>query len=102
MDVVKVLLSHFPDCCEKVDDEGNNVLHLVMPEKKIFVTLGLSNIRWLRVRGLMNEKNVEGKTPIHLFHNSPSSKDNNNFIPPETTFTSIVDTLVKGFLEERN
>ena len=45
VDIVKVLLSHFPDCCEKVDDEGNNVLHLVMPEKKIFVTSGLLNIR---------------------------------------------------------
>ena len=95
VDIVKELVSHFPDCCEKVDDEGNNVLHLVMPEKKIFVTWSLSNIRWFRVRGLMNEKNVEGKTPLHLFHNSPLSKDYNNLIPPETMFMSILDTLVR-------
>ena len=95
VDVVKVLVSHFPDCCEKVDDEGNNVLHLIMPEIKIFVTSGLSNIRWLRVRGLMNEKNVEGKTPLHLFHSSPLSKDDNNIIPPEMISTWILDTLVR-------
>ncbi|XP_034686720.1 ankyrin repeat-containing protein At5g02620-like [Vitis riparia] len=102
VDVVKVLVSHFPDCCEKVDDEGNNVLHLIMPEIKIFVTSGLSNIRWLRVRGLMNEKNVEGKTPLHLFHTSPLSKDDNNIIPPETIFTWILDTLVRLGIRERS
>ena len=32
-EVVKVLMSHFPDCCEKVDDQGNNVLHLIMSDK---------------------------------------------------------------------
>ena len=53
VDIVKLLVSHFPDCCEKVDDKGHNVLHLIMP-KQIFVTLGLSNILRLSVRGLMN------------------------------------------------
>lgn len=53
MDIVKLLVSHFPDCCEKVDDgKGNNVLHLIMAKKKIFVTSGLLNIRWLKVGGL--------------------------------------------------
>ncbi|KAL6342510.1 hypothetical protein AAG906_012109 [Vitis piasezkii] len=84
VDLVKVLVSHFPDCCEKVDDKGNNVLHLIMP-KKIFVT-----------SGLMNEKNAEGKTPLHLWHNSPLSKGVNYFPPPETTFTWILDTFVRS------
>ena len=64
VEVVKVLVFHFPDCCEKVDGQGNNVLHLIMSEKKTFLISSLSDIRWLRVRGLMNEKNVEGKTPL--------------------------------------
>ena len=93
VEVVKVLMSHFPDCCEKVDDQGNNVLHLIMSDKKTFVTSGLSSIRWLRVRGLMNEKNVQGKTPLQLFNTSASSKDYNNFVPSESMFTAMLDTL---------
>ncbi|XP_059593090.1 uncharacterized protein LOC104879434 [Vitis vinifera] len=101
VEIVKLLVSHFPDCYEKVDDEGNNVLHLIMPEIKIFVTSGLSNIRWLRMRGLMNEKNVEGKTPLHLFYSS-LSKDDNNIIPPETIFMWILDTLLRLGIRERS
>ena len=93
VEVVKVLVFHFPDCCEKVDDQGNNVLHLIMSEKKTFLISSLSDIRWLRVRGLMNEKNVEGKTPLQLFDNFPSTKDNNNLIPPETMFTVMLGTI---------
>ena len=92
VDIVKELVSHFPDCCEKVDDEGNNVLHFIMP-KKIFITSGLSNIPPLRMRGLMNEKNAEGKTPLYLFHNSPSSKDVDYFPPPKRMLTWILDTF---------
>ncbi|WJZ88072.1 hypothetical protein VitviT2T_007404 [Vitis vinifera] len=94
VDVVKELVSRFPDCCEKVDDEGNNVLHFIMP-KKIFVTSGLSNIPPLRMRGLMNEKNAEGKTPLYLFHNSPLSKDVDYFPPPKRMLTWILDTFAR-------
>ncbi|KAJ9701406.1 hypothetical protein PVL29_006660 [Vitis rotundifolia] len=87
VEIVKLLVSHFPDCCEKVDDEGNNVLHLIMPEKIIFLTSGLSNIPWLRVRGLTCEKNGKGKTPLHLFHNS--------IIPREPLFKLTWDTLAR-------
>ncbi|RVW26939.1 hypothetical protein CK203_098780 [Vitis vinifera] len=90
VDIVKLLVLRFPDCCEKVDDKGNNVLHLIVPKKGIFATSGLSNIRWLRVRGLMNEKSVEGKTPpLHLFRMS--------IISPEMMLTWILDTLVRLF-----
>ena len=84
VDIVKLLVSRFPDCFEKVDDEGNNVFHLIMPKKGIFATLGLSNIHWLRVRGLLNEKNIEGKTPLYLFRMS---------IISETKLTWILDCL---------
>ncbi|XP_034686724.1 ankyrin repeat-containing protein At5g02620-like [Vitis riparia] len=85
----------FQDCCEKVDDKGNNVLHLIMPKKNI-CNFGLSNNPRLRMRGLMNEKNAEGTTPLHLLHNSPLSKGVNYFPPPETTFTWILDTFVRS------
>ncbi|XP_034684975.1 ankyrin repeat-containing protein At5g02620-like [Vitis riparia] len=96
VEIVKLLVSRFPDCCENVDDKGNNVLHLIMPEKKIFVTSGLSNIPQLRVRELMIQKNAEGKTPLELLHNSHLSKGVNYFPPPETTFTWILDTFVRS------
>ncbi|KAJ9701422.1 hypothetical protein PVL29_006673 [Vitis rotundifolia] len=90
VEIVKLLVSRFPDCCEKVDDEGNNVLHLIMPEEKIFVTSGLSKIPQLRVRELMIQKNAEGKTPLELLHNSPFSKGVNYFPPPEWILDSFV------------
>ena len=58
-----------------------------MSEKKTFLTSGLSDIRWLRVRGLMNEKNVEGKIPLQLFDN----------FPPETiSWTCWTPCKIKG------
>ena len=82
--IVEEILFHSPGCREQVDDEGNNVFHLIMPKKGIFATLGLSNIHWLRVRGLLNEKNIEGKTPLYLFRMS---------IISETKLTWILDCL---------
>ncbi|KAJ9701368.1 hypothetical protein PVL29_006635 [Vitis rotundifolia] len=66
IDVVKLLVSQYPDCCEQVDDNGNNALHLIMIKRGIFHSSGLLNFPWMNFRGLMNEKNVEGKTPLHL------------------------------------
>ena len=98
VEVVKVLVSHFPDCCEKVDDLGNNVLHLFMSDEETFQTFGLLDIRRLWVRGLMNEKNVEGNTPLRLFHTFASSKYNDNFVPPETIFTAMLEHVKRWIL----
>ena len=38
IDIVK-LLSQYPDCCEQVDDNGNNALHLIMMKRGIFIVL---------------------------------------------------------------
>lgn len=95
VDMVKELASRFPDCCEKVDDNGNNVLHLIMLNK-IFVSSGLSNIRWLRVKGLMNQKNIEGETPLHLLKNSFSS-----WTPVQTmsSFIKLILSTLKSVRE---
>ncbi|XP_034685111.1 ankyrin repeat-containing protein NPR4-like isoform X2 [Vitis riparia] len=65
-EIVKLLVSQYPDCCEQVDDNGNNALHLIMIKMGISGDSGLLNFPWMSFRGLMNEKNDEGKTPLHL------------------------------------
>ncbi|WJZ88078.1 hypothetical protein VitviT2T_007410 [Vitis vinifera] len=67
MDIVELLLSHAPDCCEQVDENGNNVFHFAMMKKhpshfgsELLIKDGL------RVRGLVNEKDAQGDTPLHL------------------------------------
>ena len=66
-DIVCLLLSRFPDCCEQVDDKGNNVLHYAIMDKQYHATYCILNFNSLfKVRRLMNEKNAEGDTPLHL------------------------------------
>ncbi|KAJ9701421.1 hypothetical protein PVL29_006672 [Vitis rotundifolia] len=64
----KLLVSHYPDCCEQVDINGNNVLHLIMMQRRFFKRL--IKIRWMNVGALINEKNVKGQTPLHLLADS--------------------------------
>ncbi|KAL6342723.1 hypothetical protein AAG906_013129 [Vitis piasezkii] len=66
-ETVKLLLSHSPDCCEQVDDQGNNFLHFAAMSKRPFAIDDLfPNDNKLRVRGLVNEKDAKGDTPLHL------------------------------------
>ncbi|RVW20269.1 Ankyrin repeat-containing protein [Vitis vinifera] len=66
-DIVKLLLSRFPDCCEQVDDKGNNVLHYAIMSEQFLAAGGiLSRNSLLRVRRLINEKDAKGDTPLHL------------------------------------
>ena len=64
----KLLVSYYPDCCEQVDINGNNALHLFMMQRRIFISL--LKIPWMNVGALINEKNVEGQTPLHLLAHS--------------------------------
>ena len=70
----KLLVSYYPDCCEQVDINGNNALHLFMMQKRFFIR-SLLNIRWMNVGALINEKNVEGQTPLHLLAHSQARSD---------------------------
>lgn len=70
MDVVKELVSHFPDCCEQVDNEGNNALHLVMTGMNKHDADGFLWDQWLSSRELINEMDHEGNTPLHLLAHS--------------------------------
>ncbi|XP_034685314.1 ankyrin repeat-containing protein ITN1-like isoform X2 [Vitis riparia] len=64
----KLLVSRYPDCCEQVDINGNNALHLLMMQRGSFKSL--LKIPWMNVGALINEKNVEGQTPLHLLVDS--------------------------------
>ncbi|KAJ9701175.1 hypothetical protein PVL29_006496 [Vitis rotundifolia] len=76
--IVEELLSQFPDCSEQVDDEGHNICHFAMMEKGECSTYLLNH--WLRLRGLVNEEDAQGNTPLHLLSSSSNKISNSMFI----------------------
>lgn len=62
---ILALIGHRPDCIEIVDKKGQNVVHYAAKYwaciKKLEFLLKLQN-----VRKLMNEKDLDGNTPLHL------------------------------------
>ncbi|KAK9282721.1 hypothetical protein L1049_010941 [Liquidambar formosana] len=61
--IMKKIISSYPDCCELVDKRGWNVLHFAIDGH---------NFRAIKVvtanpslTHLLNEKNIEGNTPLH-------------------------------------
>ena len=66
--IAKLLVSRYLDCCEQIDINGNNALHLFMMQRGFFKSL--IKISWMNAGALINEKNVEGQTPLHLLAHS--------------------------------
>ncbi|KAL6342309.1 hypothetical protein AAG906_007523 [Vitis piasezkii] len=66
--IVEEILSHSPGCREQVDDKGNNIFHFAMMKEgdHDFDPSNYFGNYWLEFRGLVNEKNAQGNTPIHL------------------------------------
>ncbi|RVW73208.1 Ankyrin repeat-containing protein [Vitis vinifera] len=66
--IVEEILSHSPGCREQVDDKGNNIFHFAMMKEgdDDFNPSSYFGNYWLELRGLVNEKNAQGNTPIHL------------------------------------
>ena len=67
-EIVNEILSHFPGCREQVDEKGNNVFHFAIMGKgndDLWSSICFRN-KWLRSRGLVNEKDAQGNTPLHL------------------------------------
>lgn len=62
--VMKVLLDHQPDCWEIVDKKGRNILHIAVNKNMKSMIICLLNEPW--VGHLINQKNNEGNTPLHL------------------------------------
>ncbi|KAL9408241.1 hypothetical protein AB3S75_046739 [Citrus x aurantiifolia] len=64
--VVDKIISACPDCCEQVDARGWNLLHFAMVSLKDIQLTHLQR-KWPdQMQMLMNEKDVNGNTPLHL------------------------------------
>ncbi|XP_057990369.1 ankyrin repeat-containing protein At5g02620-like [Hevea brasiliensis] len=63
--MVKKIISYCPDCCDLVDKRGRNVLHFAVEgdSNEGFRTL----IEKPFLANLINQKDEDGNTPIHLF-----------------------------------
>ncbi|KAG7994844.1 hypothetical protein I3843_01G079200 [Carya illinoinensis] len=66
--VTEAIISMCPDCCEVVDNEGRNALHLAMRFGVPFATLIIQHNSSLR--NLLNQKDNDGNTPLHYYCNS--------------------------------
>ncbi|KAK9291860.1 hypothetical protein L1049_019810 [Liquidambar formosana] len=82
--VVKALIGHSSDCCELVDKNGWNFIHFAAESgnlstvKVVFENYSLTH--------LLNGKDNEGKTPLHLLANHHG---------PDTRLYSLVSDLIK-------
>ncbi|GFY84986.1 hypothetical protein Acr_03g0017600 [Actinidia rufa] len=62
--VMEELISYCPDCWEMVDGRGKNILHIAAKnEKKRVIKFILRNFPF---SSLINQKDVDGNTPLHL------------------------------------
>lgn len=63
-DVVKLVISMCPDCCEMLNGRGQNILHLsVINEKRKVINFILESSF---VNSLINQKDMDGNTSLHL------------------------------------
>ncbi|KAF7144578.1 hypothetical protein RHSIM_Rhsim04G0192800 [Rhododendron simsii] len=64
VDVMKELLSYNPDCWEMVNSKGQNALHIAVDMNRYSVITYILGMSW--VGQLINQKDYEGNTPLHL------------------------------------
>lgn len=82
--VMELLIITCPDCCELLTGKGQNILHLaVMDKRKKVIDFILTRFTWTRyifrrfilkkfiltemmVNNLINQKDKDGNTPLHL------------------------------------
>ncbi|KAH7858789.1 hypothetical protein Vadar_028071 [Vaccinium darrowii] len=63
-DVMEEILSHCLDCWEMVNSNGKNILHIAVNREAECVVDYIIQTEWLE--SLMNQKDVDGNTPLHL------------------------------------
>ncbi|XP_027153153.1 ankyrin repeat-containing protein At5g02620-like [Coffea eugenioides] len=63
--LVQEILSHCPDCWVQITGESQNILHLAVKHEKIEVLEFVLQNSW--ASELIDEKDKEGKTPLHLY-----------------------------------
>ncbi|KAH7842571.1 hypothetical protein Vadar_006805 [Vaccinium darrowii] len=67
-EVIEEILDHCPDCWEMVNNKGRNILHIAVDTEAREVIKYIVNKGWLE--SLMNQKDFEGNTPLHLVASS--------------------------------
>ncbi|KAF5464581.1 hypothetical protein F2P56_014651 [Juglans regia] len=65
--VTEVIISMCPDCGEVVDNEGRNALHLAVMMTKLRPDVALMIQDNSPLRNLLNQKDNDGNTPLHLY-----------------------------------
>ncbi|CAL8171528.1 unnamed protein product [Prunus armeniaca] len=68
VNVMEQLISHCPDCCEVVDQRRRNALHYALEKHKPLIIEFVLKDTWLRNVVLLNAKDVDGNTPLHLLN----------------------------------
>ncbi|KAI8003057.1 Protein ACCELERATED CELL DEATH 6 [Camellia lanceoleosa] len=72
VDVMEELLLCCPDCWEMVNGKGQNVVHIAVEMKQEEVTKHILKKSWIIY--LINQKDIEGNTPLHLLTTALGSK----------------------------
>ena len=64
VEAMKEFLFHCPDSWEIVNGRGQNILHIAIENERIGVINFILNCLWLD--NLLNQKDIDGNTPIHM------------------------------------
>ncbi|XP_057470518.1 protein ACCELERATED CELL DEATH 6-like [Actinidia eriantha] len=64
VEAMEELLSQCPDCWEMVNDRGQNILHIAIEYEKVKAVQWILKRPW--VGNLLNQKDNEGNTPLHM------------------------------------
>ncbi|KAF5946838.1 hypothetical protein HYC85_017066 [Camellia sinensis] len=68
VDLMEELLLCYPDCWERVNSKGQNVLHIAVEMERKEVMECILKKSW--IIHLINQKDIEGNTPLHLLANA--------------------------------
>ncbi|KAH7842669.1 hypothetical protein Vadar_007879 [Vaccinium darrowii] len=77
------ILTHSPDCWEMVNSKGRNILHIAVDEESEEVISYIIKKEWLE--SLINQKDFEGNTPLHLLASSEMK-----FVYTETKLDDLI------------
>lgn len=83
LDVIKELISQFPDCCELVDHNCQNVLHYAFQNNQDEIVDFFSTDPWLS-NILLNGRDLGGNTPLHHMAKYLNGWFMNNYIDNDT------------------
>ncbi|KAL8108570.1 hypothetical protein AgCh_024879 [Apium graveolens] len=72
-DVMRVLLSYYPDSWEIADGNGKNVFHLAVEKEQYGVVNLILSLNFAKWNNLLIQRDNDGYTPLHLITKSGNS-----------------------------